>query len=414
MATPAPSALSLSALPAALALVFLLSSLLVGQFWRFPLLGQPGGLLFSDLAVLLGSLVAWSYFLLYRRLASPLLWLTLILFFLGWSLLTLLVNASLYPFSQVLVGFFYWLRLTSHLLLFPALLLLFSFSPLRLLARRLLTLTALGLSLLGLLQLIFFPNLAQEGWDPHRGRLFSTWLDPNLLGGFFLLILPALFVWAKHSLLARFAAPLVLLALLLTQSRSSFLALFLSLLILSPFLLLPKPPKPLPLLSILSLVITCLLLAFLFFPARLFGLLHLDATVQLRAESLRAAWPLAEEHALFGLGYNLYQFTPSAAGFASSNSPLLHSRAGTDNSFLNLWLTTGLPGLLLFLSFWFTLLRRLLVTFSPFPLAAALGLLGFLLQANFVNSLFYSHLLLTALLLAALALTTHAPPTSPS
>ena len=44
--------------------------------------------------------------------------------------------------------------------------------------------------LLGFIQLMFYPalrNLYYLGWDEHLYRMFSTFLDPNFAGAFFVL-----------------------------------------------------------------------------------------------------------------------------------------------------------------------------------------------------------------------------------
>ena len=53
------------------------------------------------------------------------------------------------------------------------------------------------ISLLGFFQLKFFPSFLElglylEGWDPHIGRLLSTWFDPNFIGGYLAFILPVI------------------------------------------------------------------------------------------------------------------------------------------------------------------------------------------------------------------------------
>ena len=50
-------------------------------------------------------------------------------------------------------------------------------------------LIGVALAVLGFVQLKFFPDfsfMVPKGWDPHVGRLLSTWFDPNFLGGLFL------------------------------------------------------------------------------------------------------------------------------------------------------------------------------------------------------------------------------------
>ena len=95
------------------------------------------------------------------------------------------------------------------------------------------------LSILGFVQLILFPDfsfMSQYGWDPHQGRLLSTWYDPNFLGGFLglsgVVILSRVLVFLKENkfwnnkniiLLSSWIIGLVIVfgALMLTYSRSA-------------------------------------------------------------------------------------------------------------------------------------------------------------------------------------------------
>ncbi len=306
-----------------------------------------------------------------------------------WSLFTLVLHFSNLGPPNFLVAFLYWLRLTATLLLLPALLYLFQNRNLRVFTQKAFLVSIALLILAGFGQLIFFPNLNQPGWDPHQGRLFSTWLDPNLFGGFLIIVTPYLLGRVRWYQMVLVLAALA--ALLLTQSRSSFLALGSASLLLLPFLLRRRFALPF-ILACFTLVLAISLL----FPERLTGLFTLDETARLRLTSLSSAWQLAQEHPLLGVGGGAYQFAAQDAGLIQDFS--LHSRAGADNSLLTLWVTTGLPGVVLFFLPLLWLARRL-------SLAGNFSLLALFIHSQFVNSFLYSHLLITLIIVLAITMT---------
>lgn len=409
------------------ALWFLGLSLIVGQLLRLPLWGQSGGLLVSDIAVV--ATLASAYVKYLSRSAAPasanrLLtthYSLLTTPFIIWSLLTLAAAASSLAPRELTIAFSYWLRTSFYLTLLPTLLYL-TRDPRY---YRTLTHSFIGaggaLVVLGLLQVFFLPNvavfpsfiltIAGGGWDPHEGRLVSTWLDPNFFGAFAVIFL--FYVSPKKTVGHAFLSVLTVAALILTQSRSSFVALTLTLLGLSPLILLgltrQHSKNRLALCaSLLSIVVLTLSIAALALGDRLAGLFSYDPNVQARMEALTAIWRLAQEAPLFGVGYNAWQFTALRAGLASDLT--LHSRAGTDNSWLTLLVTTGLPGLFLFAAPWLTLAttttRRWLLLLDPASLAALLSIFFLALHAQFVNSFLYAHLLITLACVCALS----APP----
>jgi O-antigen ligase len=201
-------------------------------------------------------------------------------------------------------------------------------------------------------------------------------------------------------------------ALLLTKSRSSLLALVSSLLAVSPFAVVYLSCR----LTAARAAVTASLLAFgvMFLLAgtvilgdRALGVLQFDATVQLRQEALKEAWHLARQHAWLGVGYNAYQFAARDAGLIGDSS--LHSRSGADSSLLTLWVTTGLPGVILFVLPWLYFLQlfiRRWITHTHLPsLTAAAGIIFLLIHSLFVNSFLYSHLLIIISFVVALVVT---------
>ncbi len=454
-----------------LAIAFLLLSLIIGQSLRAALPGQGGGLLVSDLAVIIvllsaglklighclpfvalakkGDLIGhWS--LAIGILSTP---------FILWSLFTLVIHVPELGLHNTAIAFAYWARLTSHLLLLPALLILFQDAIVVVTTRRLLLLATIVLVLLGFLQLWLIPDFSHspkfvlrsfsaEGWDPHQSRLTSTWLDPNFFGAFLAIILPFVIaslasVLSRHVLVRSFsAAPAaasegrglfapacagdqaekasqsahrtyraaltlstlvitIIVALLLTQSRSAYIALTLSILLLSPLIIVrtlrrPSPPR-------IIAAISSLLLALILISGA-----ALDATAKLRLTALKEAWQLVQQHAWLGVGYNAYQFAAAGSGLISNFT--IHSRAGADNSLITLWATTGLIGVALFFAPWAlvsqVLFRRWLSNNNPYTLAALVSFITLLIHSQFVNSLLYSHLLITLIVITALALIT--------
>lgn len=219
---------------------------------------------------------------------------------------------------------------------------------------------------LGFLQLKYFPSFLDlamylNGWDPHIGRLLSTWFDPNFIGGylaFILTISTSLSVYfAKNKKNKLFISSALLsffgiFALYLTYSRSSYLAILLSLCVLA----LLKSRKLLIVIAVLSLV------AFAgsdrlrersidaFDSAKsLIGLdaqKALDPTAKLRIESWGYAWEIIQDHPLIGIGYSRYKYEINDRGYGSLGD---HASGGSDSSLLTIWATTGIFGLLAYL-----------------------------------------------------------------
>lgn len=398
------------------ALVFLVVSVGVGQLVRIPLPGQGGGLLLSDIAV-----IALELSVVVQYLLGHVVWplpraqraiICNLFLFLAWSLSVLLLRA---PFLGVLpsaIAALYWFRLASTLLLLPAFFILFQNFELRALARKSFWAAAACLAIVGILQAVFVSDLrflAAWGWDPHQGRLVSTWLDPNFIGIFFVILLPAGIAraWRQPSWHSAGLAALLTGALVITRSRSAFVAGGLAVLLLSPFFLLGwlRRPSFHRLLSVYtaSLIGVVVLGAlWLSLGERATQFFRDDPTVALRQSSLQAAWQLAAQHPWLGVGYNAYQFAGQMQG---PHNFSIHSRAGADSSWLTLWVTTGLGGLILFLMPFFITATHFSLQLKQGRLAALIplfSLLALCLDAFFINSFLYSHLLITLLLLLSL------------
>lgn len=381
--------------------LLLLASVLVGQTVRVPFPGVEGGVTLTD--VLLPLVLGGWLLAARKRIFSSTTWGSAFLLPFAAIIPGLLLAAERLPFTEWLGAAGYAARALLILALIPL-------GALVLRSRNLVAQTLVGVSVLlslgGFVQLWLAPSPTLAGFDPHQGRLFSTWLDPNLLGGFLAIALAVLLgitqVQGKRYRAAEgvalFAAGgVTLAALVLTKSRTSLAALLVALV---GSALIVRPWRR------IVAVVSVGALGLVLVPglgARFASLASLDPTAQLRVESWRQAVEHAQGFPLFGVGYNAYAFEQLAVG--NIGTLAIHSRAGADNSLLTLAATTGLWGLgilgvLLLAALWTLALK--VKTGLTVAAPALLALLTLLAHAQFVHSLVYVHLAVPlALLLGA-------------
>jgi O-antigen ligase len=256
------------------------------------------------------------------------------------------------------------------------------------------------LCIAGFVQLVFVPNFTafeDLGWDPHQGRLLSTWFDPNFVGGYLAFFTPLLLGYAwdlkKDRPWALPALGIIVVALALTLSRSAYVALFVGLLTFGAL-------RSVKLLAIGGIALT--LLGLLVGPVRdrVESLIENvqsvssetytlpDASARLRYDSWRIGWTLFRDSPLLGQGYNAYKFAALDKGLIKD--PNVHAASGSDSSVLTILSTTGILGFLAFLSVYALLFitawkkRR-----DGIGLGLLSGLTGLLIHSIFVNSLLF-------------------------
>lgn len=405
------------------AVYLLCISLIAGQVLRIPLPGQGGGILLSDVAVVLVLLAAvfTAVRMHVRGLRASRV--SIVLFasalpFILWALFTLVVRAGSMPDSHFFIAALYWVRTSSYLLLLPALHLLSVHHDIRNHLRIALMLAVGILSVFGLVQLMVLDDLSVltvYGWDPHQGRVVSTWLDPNFFGGFLVVALPIIAAYWKRGRVLYGALVLsALLALAGTQSRSALLALVGVLVVYAPALAVfvgraRTGVRRLVVGSAFSALVVWGVFAGVLLGDRLVGFIQpYDPTVVLRTSALELAWErIVEPNVLVGVGYNAYQFATASAGLIGDFS--IHSRAGADNSWLTIWATTGVVGVALFALPWvvsgFILMRQLWQRFDWVFLAGLASLGALVIHSQVVNSFLYAHLLITMSIVLVVALT---------
>ncbi len=271
--------------------------------------------------------------------------------------------------------------------------------------------SGLVIIILGFLQYFFYPslkNLYYLGWDDHMYRLFSTFLDPNFTGSFFVLFLvfvyilkeklfPKKYLWASYLVIA-----LNLIAIVLTFSRGALLMLLVCVVTYS---LLSKNWK------ITGGIIVGFILVFFILSPKFYvenmNLLRFAST-EARIESAKRGLSIWQENPM-GVGFNTYRFARKAYEPTDwTNFGPSHAGSGIDNSLILVLATAGFMG---FGAYVYLLYRIFKLGYSnihekvkenKFALVLVISLVGLTVNSLFINSLFYSFLLFWIFVLAGL------------
>ncbi len=383
--------------------------IIAGQLVRYRL-GEGVGSAITLLDVtaaayaLAGAAAASSWRLPFPRSSS----LALLGGFCLWLWVSLALNAALLINSEVLFAMLYMGRFFLLVGVLVVSAWLAGCATFRTILLTIFGASALCLLILGFLQFIFVPDisfLAKYGWDPHQGRLLSTFLDPNFFGMFlvmgFAVVLAALF--ERPS--ARQAGWLWLLlgftgvAIVATLSRSAYLAWAVATLVI----LLLRSWR-FALLALIGLAIVGAALPPI--RERIVGAFTVDTTSQARIQSWQETLAIAQERPLVGVGYNA--LGPAKVRFGYLTDLSSQSAQGSDSSVLLVLATTGVVGLLLYLGFWallglesYALWRAGDVAWKRWLGLALMGIIpAYLVHSQFVNGLFYPLLFVPFALLA--------------
>lgn len=412
----------------------LFGSLVAGQLIRFPLPFGEGGVLLSD--VLTGVvLAAWIFkkLILKERFTAP---------FLAWPIFgfitvatfSLAVNRVNITFDEFLASGFYLIRWIEYVgIYFIVSDLASADSPVNELQYKRARLsstflvTAAVLSVLGFIQLKLFSDfspMTKYGWDPHVGRLLSTWFDPNFLGGFLVIglmlsiaIILCYYYYGdikqKDLIKITFllvAIIIIFIALAFTYSRSGYLS-FLAgffIMVFTSILINRNKKGFFGLVLLLVIIPVVLVVTVMLLPRvqqRIQGAKSIDITAMARIASWKQAWTAIEDNYLIGVGYNTLRYSN---GISVSK---LHSASGSDSSLLTIWLTTGIIGLMFYLWILAGIIKKSFSVFSEknnllLRRAIGLGVLGaifsIIIHSMFVNSLLYPHIMLGLWLIVGL------------
>lgn len=334
--------------------------------------------------------------------------------FIGWAFITLLLNIFYLSLVDLMVSFLYLVRL----ILYSNLLFVFHFIRKQSSRNYIIALAIAGFwfVLFGFAQYLLYPNLKNLyylGWDDHLNRMFSTTFDPNFSGALFVLILilfvsvisETLFEWNSQvslnvlldrvfrkrmiAFLAAVGIVLSFVAVFLTYSRNSYFMLLVTL--LSYFLLRKKR-------AFIIVIVILIVLGIILVPKNVGGEgVYLARTVSIfnRFEGFQNALTIFKDSPVWGVGFNAYRYAQVRYGFLNTNIYETHSGAGVSNSFLFLLATTGVVGLILFLHFWYRVVRYILEkkregTISSYYASVVIAsVIGIFIHSMFENTLFY-------------------------
>ncbi len=366
--------------------ILLLFGISIGQVVRFqvPIL---------DITILL--LVFLGLYRLKFKLKKPPLWLIFGVIFSATSLFSLIITPLHLNFDSYLSSSFYTFRFLLYLFL-GWIIYLGALSNLHQKSQKLLMFSGIILSTLGSLQLLVFPDLQflqSSGWDPHYLRMVSTFLDPNFLACFLILIMIISLSNIhnfKKDLLPLVSFTFSFLAVFTTFSRSAAIMFFV---VFLTFSLLKK--------SIKLLIITFLLTAILFAGYQGYEefvskprLINRQQSANYRIGSWQTGIKIWQRSPIFGIGFNAYKYALKEYNLAPKEFIKSHAGSSNDSSLIFVLSTTGIIGLILYFLFLFSLLYKSTNIKIMFP-----GLAGLLVNSLFINSLFYAWILLWLILM---------------
>lgn len=377
-------------------------AIIAGQIIKLPLLPQAGVTILDITVIILGLL---GLFKLKFKLKKPPLFLKSAMVFILVAIISLVLTPLHLQTSQYLTSFLYILRFSAYILL-GWILYSEAFASLTEKTFQVFFFSGSILAILGLLQLIFIPDLrflTAEGWDPHYFRTVSTFLDPNFLGGFFTLILILLI---SHLRGGNILTPRVLivillyLALLTTFSRGAYLTFFTGFLTLS---FLNKSIK----LAMLTIVLFAGLLYGYYNYQRSIAVprnINRTQSAEFRLNTWQQGLTLFQQFPILGVGFNSYRYALKAYHLGSEDFLRTHGSSTNDSSILFVASTTGVVGLTAYLFFLATLLKTAWqkhLQENKWGQICIAGILASLVQSFFANSLFYPFILIWIILVSA-------------
>ncbi|PCI24812.1 hypothetical protein COB57_03520 [Candidatus Peregrinibacteria bacterium] len=390
-----------------LGIVFFLASL--GELLRLSFFDRIGVLPLDLFVLFFGFFYVLQKIWKKESLQFPLFF-PVLLFFM-WGGFGVIFQSYFIGFSsgETFQAFAYLIRFLSSLLLIYPCIDMVHLSPKKL--KKILYSSAFLVFIFGMIQLKFFPSfydlrMHESGWDPHIGRLLSTWFDPNYLGIFF----SAAFLFLlgdSWNVFKKWQFPFWRMVLLMcflyavgiTYSRSAYLGLlaggalfafftdkrllilgFSAVLLLISFSSRAQERAWNAVKSAESLLVQTETLP--------------DATSRLRIQSWKVGWNIFTKHPVVGVGFNTLKTVQKKEWTFMTKS---HAGSGIDASVLTVLSTTGGVGGLLFLwGMW----RVVLLAWKRFGKESDALYLGILsaglalfVSSFFVNALFF-HLLL--------------------
>lgn len=313
--------------------------------------------------------------------------------FIGLLFFSLLVNSTRLEFRELFISFLYMVRWIFYVFLYFIVFDLNRFKPQ---IEKWMITGGFVIVLIGFIQYFLYPdlrNLFYAGWDEHLYRMFSTFLDPNFAGTFFVLffmfLMDKLLIKDKNLVL-KIILVLTFIAIILTFSRSAYIAFIVAVIFLSTL----NKRKIFGLLVVTVFVLSVSIASVMVLKSEGTNLLR-KASSEARIESMNKAIKIIKDYPIFGVGFNSYRYAQQDYGFINESKMLVHSAAGTDNSFLFILATSGVVGSLAFIYLYYKV-------FMINSNLLKVSLISLFVNSLFVNSLFFPPIMIWMWILIAL------------
>ena len=343
-------------------------------------------------------IVSWFWFNVKKRkyLNSGFLKKSIFLFSLI-AVVALIINLGTLSLGNFTVSFLYLVRFVSYASIY---FIVKEFDPkFKKTISYLMLLSGSIFVLIGYAQYFFYPslrNLFYLGWDEHLYRMFSSFLDPNFAGAFFVLFLLFLSYFVnkfyENRNFIKFSFALIVsiftfVAVYLTYSRSALIMLAAGLI---TYLLLINKKK-----FMLLVIITMILVVFLSPKSFRTEGTNLFRTVssEARLASTEQGLNIFIKNPVLGVGFDAYRYALNRyEGLNTAYWQVTHSGGGTDNSFIFVLATTGILGFIVYIYLLYKMVKLGFVNIKKnkyFSVIFISSILAISIDSLFVNSLFY-------------------------
>lgn len=312
------------------------------------------------------------------------------------ALISLLINFQNLGADKFLISFLYLLRWFSYALVY---FMVKEFDKkFKIKLTYLLLFSGFAVVVIGYIQYFLYPslrNLFYLGWDEHLYRMFSSFLDPNFAGAFFVLFfvyslgLLRKFIKDKDknkSILVSIVSLLTGAAIYLTYSRSALIMFIVCVIV---FLTLVSRKKLI--IGAIGLIILFVFLAPRSFKSEGTDIFRITSSYE-RISSVEVALNIFEKSPVIGVGFNAYRYALNKyAGMNNAYWQTTHSGGGTDNSFLFVLATAGIIGLASYFYLLYKMfeLGRRKLNKNIYSIVLISSLAGLMVNSLFVNSLFF-------------------------
>jgi len=283
---------------------------------------------------------------------------TLTILFLGWLVISFIFPFAKYSLLENGIAFLYLLRLTSYLLFFIYFTHHFKEKNKQKILQVPILIFSIWIIFSSFVQYFLYPNIgniAYLGWDPHLMRVVGVFLEPPLsVTIYFLIFIYFASLWFSQKKWYQAVLSVAgVILLLLTYSRGGLIG-------FGPVLILLSLKTKKILIGIL-LIVSLLILIFSLSNSKVESLNLLRTTsISSRIEDYQEGFDIWQKSPISGIGYNRIRFEKSKfvdMVFLEDYNPS-HGITSFHSSFLTILVSTGVLGLLVYLTILFQIARK--------------------------------------------------------